>query len=75
MEIEELIERSMGRAVLDAQTCTEVLSYGISEFLKAGLSYEDALNIIENARVNYDRIKYQDQFGPRASIEEEGDAP
>jgi len=75
MEIEELIERAAGNALIDEQTCEEVLNYGISEFLKAGVSYDEALDIIENARVNYERIKYQKQFGPRATVEEEGDAP
>ncbi|HIL25853.1 MAG TPA: hypothetical protein EYG21_00435 [Nitrospinaceae bacterium] len=75
MDIDELIQRAVGSELLDEQTCNEVLNYGISEFLKAGVSYEEALDIIENARVNYERIRYQRQFGPRATIEEEGDAP
>jgi len=75
MDIDELIQRATGSELLDEQTCNEVLNYGISEFLKAGVSYEEALDIIENARVNYERIKYQRQLSPRATIEEEGDAP
>jgi|TARA_R110001583_G_scaffold38874_6_gene125193 hypothetical protein len=75
MEIDELINRAVGRGLLDEQTCSEILNFGISEFLKAGVSYDEALDIIENARVNYERIKFQDQFGPRATIEAEGDAP
>lgn len=75
MDIEELIERGFGQAILDEKTCTEILGYGISEFLKAGVSYSHALDIIENARVNYERHTYQSQYGPRATVEEEGDAP
>jgi hypothetical protein len=75
MGIEEIIDVALGNDILDEETTREVLSYGISEFLKAGVSYYDALDIIENARVNYGRTKFQDQFGSRATLEEEGDAP
>ena len=75
MDIEEVIDAALGNKILDENVCLEIASYGISEFLKAGVSYTQALDIIENARVNYERIKYQHQFGRRDSIEEEGDAP
>ena len=75
MDIEEVIQSALGNGILDEQLCREVMGYGISEFLKAGVSYNQALDIIENARVNYERIRFQKQFGRRDSIEEEGDAP
>ena len=75
MDFDELVEKAKGNRILDGETSIEVLSYGISEFLKHGCTYTEALNIIENARVNVERLPYQSQFGPRASIEEEGDAP
>ena len=75
MELDELIEIALNNRVLKEDIAAEILQFGISEFLKAGVSYDRALDIIENARVNYERIKYQHQFGRRDSIEEEGDAP
>jgi hypothetical protein len=75
MDIEEIIEIALGSDILDETVAREVLSYGISEFLKAGVSYYEALDIIENARVNYGRTKFQKQFGPKATLDEEGDAP
>jgi len=75
MEFEELYEKAKGQRILDAETSLEVLSYGISEFLKHGCTYTEALDIIENARTNAGRIIYQSQFDGRIGIEEEGDAP
>jgi hypothetical protein len=75
MDMEELIQKALGNSLLSEQVAQEVLGYGISAFLEAGCTYTQALNIIENARVNLERSVYQQQFGPRATIDEEGDAP
>lgn len=75
MDIEELITRALGSELLEEEVSREILSYGISAYLEAGCTYQQALNIIENARVNNERAKYQKQFGSRAGQSEEGDAP
>jgi hypothetical protein len=74
MDITELIDTALGNDLLDEDTSREVLTYGISAFLEAGCTYTQALNIIENARVNVGRSKWQDQFSTK-TIGEEGDAP
>ena len=74
MDIEELIDAALGNKLLDEKLSREVLGYGIAAFLEAGCTYNEALNIIENARVNYERSVYQNQFGQRDDIEEQGDA-
>ena len=66
MEIEALIEIASNRDLLSEDVVKEILTFGISEFLKAGCSYTEALSIIEKATCNSQRIIYQDQFtGPR----------
>tara|TARA_E500000331_G_C17086123_1_gene639056 strand:+ start:101 stop:328 length:228 start_codon:yes stop_codon:yes gene_type:complete len=75
MELDELIEIALNNRVLKEDIAAEILQFGISEFLKAGVSYDRALDIIENARVSYGKAIFQKQLDPRVGIEEEGDAP
>ena len=49
MKIEELIEMALGNLKFSPQLSEEVLSYGISEFLKNGCTYDQAITIIERA--------------------------
>ena len=62
MKVEDLAKVALGSQVLDKEIVDEVLGYGISEFLKAGCTYEQAVDIIENAQINSERIKYQSQL-------------
>lgn len=64
MKIEELIEMALGNLKFSPQLSEEVLSYGISEFLKNGCTYDQAITIIERAEQGLSRGKYQAQYTP-----------
>ena len=62
MDIEKLIEVAKGASRLDESVAEEVLKYGISAFLEAGCSYDEALKLIEVATTSKTRAIYQNQF-------------
>ena len=65
MDIEKLIEAAKGVPQMDRSIAEEVLKYGISAFLEAGCSYDEALKLIEVATTSKSRALYQAQFYPR----------
>jgi hypothetical protein len=62
MKIEDLIVLVSDQEIISEEMSSEVLNYGICEFLKAGCSYTQALKIIERAQSNTQRSTYQNQF-------------
>jgi len=59
MKIENLLEKVYGTERIPADLAEEILGYGISEFIKAGLSYEEATEIFAKAEIAIQREKNQ----------------
>ena len=59
MELLELIELAMVSERLSAKNASELLNYGISEMLKAGIQYNDALIVLERAQSAMNRDNMQ----------------
>ena len=51
MDIEQLIEASLGREDISVILATEIMNYGIAEIMRAGATYNEALTIIERAEL------------------------
>ncbi len=69
MKIEELIQFALDRRRLPEDVCDEVLSYGISQFLESGCTYQQAITIIERAEIGKQRATYQAQYTPEQDDE------
>jgi hypothetical protein len=64
MDIEEVIENSLNNRRVSEELAIEILNYGISEFLKAGCTYPQALTIIERAAEGVSRQINQNLYDP-----------
>tara|TARA_A100001037_G_scaffold223159_1_gene201001 strand:- start:89 stop:322 length:234 start_codon:yes stop_codon:yes gene_type:complete len=59
MEIQELVELVMTSERISKLQATEILNYGISEILKTGIQYSDALVVLERAQTAMHRDNMQ----------------
>ncbi len=70
MDIENVISLALGSTLLEESLADEVLNYGISAFLEAGCSYEDALSLIETATLSKSRATNEKLFYPEEKVDE-----
>lgn len=59
MDIEDLIQLALFSDRLSEEKARELMNFGISEILKAGASYSDALVILERAQLALHRSNMQ----------------
>ncbi len=59
MELQELVELAMVSERISRSQASEILNYGISEILKTGIQYSDALVVLERAQTAMHRDNMQ----------------
>jgi len=59
MDLQELVGLAMVSERLTTQNASELLNYGISEILKTGIPYSDALIVLERAQTAMHRDNMQ----------------
>lgn len=70
MKIEEVIEIALTTEKIPVEVAMEVAGYGISELLKAGATYNEALLIIERSEMSLERARFElVSFVPKSSAE------
>jgi len=70
MKIEEVIEIALTTEKIPVEVAMEVASYGISELLKAGATYNEALLIIERSEMSLERARFElVSFAPKSLAE------
>ena len=70
MKIEEVIEIVLANEKVPVDIAMEVANYGVSELLKAGATYNEALLIIERSELSLERARFElVSFVPTSSAE------
>lgn len=59
MKIEKILEKVKGSELIPADLAEQLLSFGITEFLSAGCSYEYATDLLAKAEIAIQREKSQ----------------
>ncbi len=68
MDLLELVELAMVSERISSKNASELLNYGISEILKTGINYSDALIVLERAQTAMHRDNMQRvTWGAKAS--------
>ena len=59
MKLENLLKKVAGAERIPAECAEQLLGYGITEYLAAGCSYDEATDLIAKAEISLQRAKNQ----------------